>query len=302
MRIIAAFIILMVCGLSAAGQRDSVIVNDGWRKDTIRKKGQVIDTLGKETEMIIWDNTVRESEEERINNMVKPPLDSRVFNALSGKVPRPNKFRGHWNGFYFGFVNFGKTNYSKYGGNDFMELDWASSFTMHFNFARFSFGLSPRQRFGIFTGFGLDYSRLCFDGDITVRRKKGEMLHAVPLSDLGIEEVKRSTFKALYLTIPLMLEKQIPAPHWKRFYVSTGFIGGIRLHSKTKVVYTSEKGNKRKLKENGSYGMVPFKVDYTLRVGYRGVCIWGNYSLTNMFNKNRAPELRPFAVGFGITI
>ena len=241
MRIIAAFIILMVCGLSAAGQRDSVIVNDGWRKDTIRVKGQVIDTLGKETEMIIWDNTVRESEEERRNNVVKPPLDSRVFNTLSGKVPRPNKFRGHWNGFYFGFVNFGKTNYSKYGGNDFMELDWASSFTMHFNFAKFSFGLSPRQRFGIFTGFGLDYSRLCFDGDITVRRKKGEMLHAVPLSDLGIEEVKRSTFKALYLTIPLMLEKQIPAPHWKRFYVSTGFIGGIRLHSKTKVVYTSEK-------------------------------------------------------------
>ena len=299
MRIIAAFIILMVCGLSAAGQRDSVIVNDGWRKDTVGVKGQVIDTLGKGTEMIIWDNTVRESEEERRNNMVKLPLAFRVF---PDRESRPNKFRGHWNGFYFGFVNFGKTNYSKYGGDDFMELDWASSFTMHFNFAKFSFGLSPRQRFGIFTGFGLDYSRLCFDGDITVRRKKGEMLHAVALSDLGIEEVKRSTFKALYLTIPLMLEKQIPAPHWKRFYVSTGFIGGIRLHSKTKVVYTSEKGNKRKLKENGSYGMVPFKVDYTLRVGYRGVCIWGNYSLTNMFNKNRAPELRPFAVGFGITI
>ena len=299
MRIIAAFIILMVCGLSAAGQRDSVIVNDGWRKDTVRVKGQVIDTLGKGTEMIIWDNTVRESEEERRNNMVKLPLAFRVF---PDRESRPNKFRGHWNGFYFGFVNFGKTNYSKYGGDDFMELDCASSFTMHFNFAKFSFGLSPRQRFGIFTGFGLDYSRLCFDGDITVRRKKGEMLHAVALSDLGIEEVKRSTFKALYLTIPLMLEKQIPAPHWKRFYVSTGFIGGIRLHSKTKVVYTSEKGNKRKLKENGSYGMVPFKVDYTLRVGYRGVCIWGNYSLTNMFNKNRAPELRPFAVGFGITI
>lgn len=299
MRIIAAFIILMVCGLSAAGQRDSVIVNDGWRKDTVCVKGQVIDTLGKGTEMIIWDNTVRESEEERRNNMVKLPLAFRVF---PDRESRPNKFRGHWNGFYFGFVNFGKTNYSKYGGDDFMELDWASSFTMHFNFAKFSFGLSPRQRFGIFTGFGLDYSRLCFDGDITVRRKKGEMLHAVALSDLGIEEVKRSTFKALYLTIPLMLEKQIPAPHWKRFYVSTGFIGGIRLHSKTKVVYTSEKGNKRKLKENGSYGMVPFKVDYTLRVGYRGVCIWGNYSLTNMFNKNRAPELRPFAVGFGITI
>ena len=40
MRIIAAFIILMVCGLSAIAQQDSVSVNDGWRKDTVRKKGQ----------------------------------------------------------------------------------------------------------------------------------------------------------------------------------------------------------------------------------------------------------------------
>ena len=63
MRIIAAFIILMVWGLSAAGQRDSVIVNDGWRKDTIRKKGQVIDTLGKETEMIIWEKRGRKDKQ-----------------------------------------------------------------------------------------------------------------------------------------------------------------------------------------------------------------------------------------------
>ena len=299
MRIIAAFIILMVCGLSAIAQQDSVSVNDGWRKDTVRKKGQVVDTIGKETELIIWDNTVREGNGQKVNDLIKPPLAFRVFH---NKEPRLKKFRGHWNGFYFGFVNFGETNYSKYGGDNFMELDWANSFTMHFNFADFSFGSSPRQRFGIFTGFGLDYSRLSFDGDITVRRKKGEMLHSVPLTDLGITDVKRSTFKTLYLTIPLMLEKQIPAPHWKRFYVSTGFIGGILLHSQTKVVYTDEKGNKRKLKESGSYGMVPFKVDYTFRLGYRGVCIWGNYSLTNMFNKNRAPKLRPFAVGVGITI
>ena len=100
----------------------------------------------------------------------------------------------------------------------------------------------------------------------------------------------------------MIIRENFPAPSRKRFYVSIGFIGGIRLSTKTKVVYTSEKGNKRKLKENRSYGMVPIKVDYRLRVGYRGVCIWGNYSLTNMFNTNRAPELKPFAVGLGITI
>lgn len=60
MKTVAAFITLMVCVLSASAQKDSVIVNDGWRKDTIREKKQVVDTIDKDTEMIIWDNNVRE--------------------------------------------------------------------------------------------------------------------------------------------------------------------------------------------------------------------------------------------------
>jgi len=295
MKTVAAFITLMVCVLPVSAQKDSVIVHDGWWKDTIREKKQIVDTIDKETEMIIWDNNVREWQEQE----VRLPFPFRMLPIAKARF---NKFRGHWNGFYFGFVNFGKTDYSKYGGDNFMELDWASSFTMQFNFMKFSFGLNPRQSFGIFTGMGLDYSRLCLDGDITVRRAKGEMLHAVPLSEWGITDVRRSTFKTLYLTIPLMLEKQFPAIRQRSAYVSTGIIGGICLHSKTKVVYTGDKGHKRKMKESGSYGMVPFKADYTLRIGYRGVCIWGNYSLTKMFNKNRAPGLRPLAVGFGFTI
>ena len=171
MKTVAAFITLMVCVLSASAQKDSVIVNDGWRKDTIREKKQVVDTIDKDTEMIIWDNNVREGQVQTVS--IPSPFGFYPINPR----PRSNKFRGHWNGFYFGFVNFGKTNYSKYGGDKFMELDWASSFTMQFNFMKFSFGLNPRQSFGIFTGMGLDYSRLCLDGDITVRRAKGEMLH-----------------------------------------------------------------------------------------------------------------------------
>ncbi len=42
-----------------------------------------------------------------------------MFNTLSGKVPRPNKFRGHSNGFYFGFVNLGKPIIPSMVGNDF---------------------------------------------------------------------------------------------------------------------------------------------------------------------------------------
>ena len=93
-----------------------------------------------------------------------------------------------------------------------MELDWASSFTMHFNFAKFSFGLSPRQRFGIFTDLAWTTPACVLDGDITIRREKGEMLMPCRCPTWDITDVKRSTFKTLYLTIPLMLEKQFPAP------------------------------------------------------------------------------------------
>ena len=45
-------------------------------------------------------------------------------------------FEGHWSGFYYGFVNFGNTDYSMYEGTayeeygEFMELDWSHSFAM----------------------------------------------------------------------------------------------------------------------------------------------------------------------------
>lgn len=298
MKKVVIYVLFMVCVLSVSAQKDTVIVRDSWHKDTIRQEKERVDTLSGESEMIIWDKTVRESER-----------GYRIHSNVPLKTVRKERhsyqqtfFKGHWSGFYFGFVNFGNTDYSKYGDNDFMELDWGNSFTMQFNLFTYNIvGLNPGKTMGLVTGLGFDYQRFCFERDITIKKDDSGMLQPVPLSEMGIDNVKRSAFKALYMTIPILAEWQFPASAYKRAYVSTGVIGGIRLHSKTKIVYKDENGDKHKKKNSDSYGMIPLKADWTLRVGYRGMSVWGNYTLTNMFKKNKSPELHPYAIGVGFT-
>lgn len=206
--------------------------------------------------------------------------------------PARSRFKGHWTGFYYGFVNAS-------GTPEFMDLDWAGSFNMQFNFVKHSINLSSRNNMGLVVGLGFDYQRLKFaDKNLTVTTEQG---HLVPvfLDDLGINNVKRSTFKVLYLSIPLLYEVQFPARYKNNLYVSAGFIGGIRMHSKTKVVYRDH--GKHKRKEKDSFNMIPFKADVTARIGYRGMNVWGSYTLTNMFKGGHGPEIHSYTVGIGFT-
>ena len=67
-------------------------------------------------------------------------------------------------------------------------------------------------------------------------------------------------------------------------------MGGVRLHSKTKVVYKDSSGDKHKKKEKNNFNMVPFKADLVGRVGYKRLSLWGSYTLTNMFKSDKILE------------
>lgn len=208
-------------------------------------------------------------------------------------------FEGHWSGFYYGFVNFAHLP-EKYKE---LDLDWSHSFAMQFNICTFDQNFSARNNFGLVTGLGLEYQRLRFNQDnISLTKKDGqlEIIHPQDLYD-DMASIKRSTFKVLYLTIPVMLEVQFPAAHSKRFYLSGGVMGGVRMHSKTKIVYDNPQGDKEKQKHKGNFNMVPFKADAVARIGYRNVSIWGSYTLTNMF-KSDGPHLHPYTIGLGLNI
>ena len=117
---------------------------------------------------------------------------------------------------------------------------------------------------------------------------------------MEVENVKKSSFKNLYLTVPLIFEWQFPAKKYQRAYVAAGVMGGLRLHTKTKIVYKNENGDTRRMKNSGNYSMNPVKADAVVRIGYCKLALWGSYTLTNMMEKSKAPEIHPYTIGFGV--
>lgn len=205
---------------------------------------------------------------------------------------RFNSFKGHWSGFNYGFVNF--THIRDEWKN--LKLNLSHSFAMQFNLCKHSINLSPRDNFGLVTGMGLEYQRLRFDNDYTIH-KTAEGIEPQEITE--DPTVKRSCLKVFYLSIPLLAEVQFPASkNTSRLYVSGGFMGGVRMHSKTKIVCKDENGDKHKRKKSGDFDMIPFKVDMIARIGYRNLNVWGSYTMTQMFNDS---GIHTYTIGLGLT-
>lgn len=310
------FVFLLSLALSGTGQqkKDSIIINDSWQMaDTTQSVNTLKDSLPGKIEMKIINSSPNTSGKSEVIN-ISDDRHSFELNILgrkgykksrSGSEDRQYKrFSGHWCGFYYGFTNFAQPDYSIYSPetNDFMELNWSQSFTMQFNLFEQSINLVPKNNFGFVTGIGLEYKRFRFENKhVSIEENDNGVIVPVELASLGITHVKRNSFKILYLTIPLLLEYQFPVFSTKKLYVSGGVLGGVRLHSKTKVVYNDTEGKKHKLKNSDSFNLIPFKADVIAKVGYRNLNVWGSYTLTKMFKADKGPELRPYTVGIGLS-
>ena len=314
--LLSFFTIFLTLNVMAAKIQDSVLLEEVRQtKKTIKTTADLQDSLRSDREMQITDTStsLKKSKIRILSSshnglsIISSGNDTEIeilgnHKYKNRKSKSHQKFNGHWCGFNFGFVNFTHTDYSDYpvGEQNFMELDYANSFVMQFNILQQSINLVPRNNFGLITGLGLEYQRLRFENkhqSITLDENK----RVVPYAIHPDWKVKRNSFKTLYLTVPLLMEVQFPARIRKKIHISAGFMGGIRLHSKTKIVYNNLNGNKKKEKNSGSFNMVPVKADVVARIGYHNLNIWGSYTLTRMFQSNKGPELHPYSLGLGIS-
>ena len=220
------------------------------------------------------------------------PITQRVY-----KRSETTRFRGHWSGYYYGFLNASADDGEVPGSANFLDYSGGASFTMLFNPFQYQFRFSRQNNFGLVTGFGLEYQRFRFKHDNTIA-KDGD--RGILPSYLADGTVKKSSLKNLFLTIPALLEWQFPARAKHKAFLSAGVVAGIRLHTKTKMVYNDEEGEKRKEKQSGSFHSNPVKADIQLRAGYRVLTLWGSYTLTRQFEDGKAPHVHPYAIGLGI--
>ncbi|MCU4176831.1 WG repeat-containing protein [Carboxylicivirga sp. N1Y90] len=214
------------------------------------------------------------------------------------RVSRNRRFRGHYTGLEFGFNAYvspdGSTNLPP--ESSFMDIDQNKSHTFAFNFLQWSIGLQRRGNIGLVTGLGLEYGSYRFSGPYILKKDEAGNIDY----DLSIRGISSNRLSTTYLNMPLLLEFQIPTNRNRHaFYVSAGAVGGVRLHSFTRVKYNDGE-SPEKVRSTSDYNLQDWRYGAMVRMGYRAINLYGTYYMTPLFKKDTGPELYPFSVGLSI--
>ncbi|HYQ56588.1 MAG TPA: outer membrane beta-barrel protein [Draconibacterium sp.] len=205
-------------------------------------------------------------------------------------------FSGHWVGIDFGFNMLLNEDYSGYESG-FMDNDVFRSNSAYFNFLQQSIGLQKnRNTIGLVTGLGLQLQSYRLDDNTTIVKGNDGVISP---DYLYFNENQKSKLAIEMITLPLLLEFQVPINHYdNRLFFSAGVVGSLRLSSHTKIKYKEEK--KQKLKVVDDFSMHRFKYSVMVRAGYRWFNVFASYDLVPLFKTEKGPELTPFT--FGITL
>lgn len=254
------------------------------------KKIKIIEENG-ETEVKIQNKEGREDEvedddEDNDFNFGEP------FKEEKGS----NEFKGHWAGFEFGLNNYVNKDLklSRSAEDEFMDVNTSKSWNFNLNFAQYSLGFGT-DHIGLVTGMGFEWSNYHLN-DSSIQKFDGEIVsREIPASST------KNKLQTTYLTIPLLLEIQLPgAKRDDRVYLSGGVIAGIKLFSFTKYKYV-ENGINRKEKIKDDYYLSPLRYGFTARAGYKALKLYVNYYPTPLFMADRGPELYPVAAGLVVS-
>lgn len=216
-------------------------------------------------------------------------------NNVSYEFKEVKRFKGHWSGFEFGVNGFVDKNQSMNLKGDlaWMDLKQARSWNFNINFMQYSIGLGS-DKVGLVTGMGLEFNNYHFSNPISLKVQDGITVIDSSYIQAGYK-VDKTRLSTTNLTLPLLLEFQIPTSNKHRIYLSAGVIGGVRIGSHTKVVY--DDGDRNKNKNRGDFNIATFRYGLTARVGYRAIRLFANYYPVQLFEKGKGPEVYPFSVG-----
>lgn len=283
---------------------DQSVTSSG-KKDTTKiklgNKGIAIVEDGSGTSVKITDL------DEGIKEKNKEEEETSAGDDNGQETRRKNKFKGHWSGIDLGLNNFMDRNGSmtRSGQTEYMDLNTGRSWDINLNIMQYGFGFGTNS-LGLVTGLGFEFNNYFFDGNNNIHKDSLGNIASFKGSTPGNYapqgvNLDVSKFATVFLTVPLLLELQLPhsAPASKRFHVSAGVIGGLKLGSHSKSIFYLD-NKKQKIKVRDDFNINALRYGFTARIGYHGLNLFANYYPTPFFETGKGPELYPVAVGLTI--
>ena len=212
------------------------------------------------------------------------------------KARRRSHFKGHWSAFEAGLNNYLTADNSLTLPEeiDYMNLHSSKSMNFNFNFSQMSIGFT--RHLGIVTGLGFRWNNYRFDGNNNIQKGVDGIIEMLDPGNI----LKKSKLSTVYLSLPLLLELQIPADY-HRLNIAFGPIGAVKIYSSSKMIY--EDGDK--VTSDSDFSLNMLRYGATARVGFENFHLYGTYYMTPLFKPGKSPggvELFPFEVGIAFTV
>lgn len=203
---------------------------------------------------------------------------------------------GTWAGFEMGLTNFINEDFKFDLPEDaqYMDLKVSKSMEFNFNIAEKSLGII-KNYVGVVTGLGFQFRNYRFTDnyDLFKDDNTGKLGHELS----AYENMDKNRLTMWYLTVPLMLECQIPVyGENTRIKLSAGVVGGLRLGSHQVQKYTVD-GDKKRNKVSSDFYLRNFNYGFTARVGYGDIAVFATYYPQTLFKDCKGPAIYPVTIG-----
>lgn len=268
MKKIITTVVLLVSTTILLGQKETL-------KDTTRMK------FGK-IELLVVDHT------EEIDTIDAGPDADTSGNSKDEK----EKYKGHWAGVDMGFTIMMNEQFgTSFDQHPYMENDPAKSMVWNINVFEHKFPIY-KNYIGFTTGLGFSFTQQAFKNNYVLQSNADSVYATIDT----VVNYSKNKLRATYLTLPLLLE--FGGKKKDGFYLATGVVGGVRIGSKLK--QKGEVDHKIFKEENkGIYGLSPFKLDATIRLGYGFFGAFASYDILPLFDTKKTVAVHPLV--FGIT-
>jgi hypothetical protein len=205
---------------------------------------------------------------------------------------KDKKVKSHWAGFELGINTLVDKDFSSNlpGRYDYLNLREEKSIAVNFNLVDYQLKLY-RRNIMLVTGLGFSYNNYRFKSDSYLAPNVNQLSAITDSLNL-----KKNKLVVSYVNVPLLIEFNTSSSPKKTVHLATGVIAGVKIDSHVKVI--REIGNNEtKSKIYDDFNLNPFRLDATVRLGFRNMTIFGSYGLVSLFKENKGPEISPLTVG-----
>ncbi|MEO6302501.1 MAG: DUF2807 domain-containing protein, partial [Bacteroidia bacterium] len=233
------------------------------------------------------DSTVYNWKSKKIIIIDQNDDDYHHSDTIRMKHKHSNEEFYHWAGFSIGVNGYVGANGSITlpKANNYMDLDYSHSYNLQLNIIERHINI-VKNNFKMVTGFGFDYHSYAFNRMTNLNPNADSLPAFASVDTSNIYAYNKNKLRATYIQVPLLLEFNTSNNPNKAFHMAFGVVGQYLISSRTKQ-QLEQGGFEFSKQRKDSYNLNPFAAKALVSVGYREFTVFGEYSLTPMFQSGK---------------